>query len=177
MNKKMLAVVVAISVCFAISTPIALADDSTVTGTFNPTTSFSASILNATMAFGNMALSANLTQENYLINDGDVIIDSTLNMSGDSAALSYVVTTVGAAPSGEDEFAMWYSANATATAVPGGGDTVYAFLTNTSATLMANVNSSDSARFVVSVLATTGSWSVDHAEQEVGITVTYTENT
>ena len=63
MNKKMLAVVVAMSVCFAISTPIALADDSTVTGTFDLTTSMSASMLNATMAFGNMAIGANLTQE------------------------------------------------------------------------------------------------------------------
>lgn len=176
MRKKIMTVATMFSLCLIVLAPFAIGDTTIMGGTFDPTTSLSASLVNATMDWESLSISGNETELNLIVNDGDVVIDTSLNMSGDTADLSYVQTAGGAAPTGEDQFTMWYDANATDTAVSGGGSTAYAFLTNTSATLMGDINASEAASFKISLLATTAQWSLDHGEQTVGITVTYVEN-
>lgn len=156
--------------CLSISVPTVLADTSLVTGTFNPTTAMSGSLVNSTFPWGGLAISGNDTQYTQFLNDGDVIIDLSINTSGDTAALSYCPTMF--PPTAEDQFSMYFESNMTAS-----GITPSALL-NTTSTLWTDMPvGSDCVCINVTLLANTASWSLDHAEQSVGVTVTYVENT
>lgn len=156
--------------CSMLVAPMVLADTSLVTGTFNPTTAMSGSLTNSTFPWGNLAISGNETAYTQFLNDGDVIIDLSINTSGDTTDLAYQPTLFPSTV--EDEFSMYFESNMT-----DGGITPAALL-NTTTTLWTDMPVGANCVCInVTLLANTASWSVDHGEQSLGVTVTYVENT
>lgn len=170
MNKKLLAIVTAICFIFSFGTTLVIADVSTITGTFNPTTVMSGHVDNETFAWGNFAKDANVTKVAVLYNDGDVNIDSTIHNDTYSGALTLVALAENDA---QDEFACIWSDD--------GGTWRNMGTVGTPLTLENNIPASgagtNESGFAVNVVANSVGWSLDHAEQSFNIKVTYVEHT
>jgi len=165
--KKTICILIAI-IMIAFVIPSVIGDTTNITGTFNPTSTMSASLDNSTWAWG--SLNADETSIKYanLSNTGDVNIDTTIQETASASDLSH---TTGSA--GQDEYLLEFSLDEGA---PSWAD----LASGAPATLETNVPASGQANNYTKFMGniTMGSsFSEEWDEQTITIQIAYTEHT
>lgn len=165
MKEKTLSIVISSLIVMALVTGTALATDIDLDGTFTPTSTTSASVNDTTPAYGNIAPGGNTSIAFRLTNDGTVNVDSTINTSDVSAALTKVVQ---ADLDAVDEFSViWFNT---------GGD-FWTDLADAPETLKNTLAPTGTHDFSVNILMNSVGISAAHGAQEMDVVVAYTAST
>jgi len=169
--KKIIPILIGVLLITSLA-PIISSDTTNITGTFDPSTTLSASLNDSTFAWGSISTDETKSQFGNLSNDGDVNIDVTIQHTANASDLSLSPTS---AP-GQDEYNLTYSLNGFTD--ESGWDEKYVRYAATS--LETNVpaagESSNYTAFAVNI--TMGpSFSENWGEQSITIQLAYTEHT
>jgi len=169
--KKILCALIGIIMISSIM-PTVLGATTNITGTFDPSTTLSASLNESTFAWGSISADETKSRFGNLTNDGDVNIDVTIQHTANASDLALSPTS---AP-GQDEYNLTYSLNGFTD--ESGWDEKYIRYAATS--LETNVpaagQASNYTAFAINI--TMGpSFSEDFGEQSITIQLAYTEHT
>jgi len=166
--KKILPIVVAL-ILVAVMTPLVCSDTTDITGSFDPSTSMSASLTNSTMNWSTLSASATATNNTQLNNDGDVNIDVSIQEQTEATSLYHSTN----ASASTNEYLLEFN-------MEGGGLTDITRTDGAPETLEDNVPASGQANNYTNfdVKITMGSdFTGEFGWQQSVIRVTYTEHT
>jgi len=165
--KKILSVLLALTL-LSIMAPSVYSDTTNITGTFNPSTTMSASLDNSTWAYGSLSADANSIKKANLSNTGDVNIDTTIQETASASDLSHVTGVPG-----QDEYTLDFSLDE-------GVDNWADLASGAPVTLETNVPASgESGNYTKfkSNVTMGSSFSEDWGEQTITVQIAYTEHT